>query len=173
MPGPTTCPATRQTPRITRGTWRAITSSLPIPFCTLHTAPSANTCAVAAIAASVNVVFVATMPSSHGGISRGVGARLEAGGELRAAGEPQPVARDRGDVRGGDVVRPHLDVVEPGQVCREEAADRAGADDADPHAMTAAAISAQVCGAGPPIPRPPTTRSSSAHWHPAGRDARR
>ena len=53
---------------MTRGTWCATTSSLPIPFCTLHTAPSANTCAVAAIAASVNVVLVATIPSSHGGI---------------------------------------------------------------------------------------------------------
>ena len=69
-PGAATWPAASVTPRITRGTWRAIASSLPIPFCTLHTAPSANTCAAAAIAGSVSVAFVATMPSSQGGISR-------------------------------------------------------------------------------------------------------
>src|SRR4051794_17565713 len=68
-PGASTCPAGRHTPRITRGTCSAMTSSLPIPFCTLQTAPSANTCAVAASAGSVNVPFTATIPNSHGAIS--------------------------------------------------------------------------------------------------------
>jgi hypothetical protein len=52
---------------MTRSTCPAIVSSLPIPFWTEQTEPSANACAVAAIAASVCIAFVATMPKSHGG----------------------------------------------------------------------------------------------------------
>ena len=47
---------------MTRATWRATTSSLPTPFWTVATAPSANACAVAAIAPSVCIAFVATIP---------------------------------------------------------------------------------------------------------------
>jgi len=68
-PGAATRAAGNVTPRMTRGTYSAITSSLPIPFCTLHTAPSGKTAAHAAIAASVSVPLTATMPSEHSGIS--------------------------------------------------------------------------------------------------------
>ncbi len=49
----------------------ASTSSLPIPFWTLHTAPSAKIAAVAAAAAAVAPPLVATMPSPHGPIAAG------------------------------------------------------------------------------------------------------
>jgi hypothetical protein len=45
----------------------ASTSSLPIPFWTLHTAPSAKIAAAAAVAPPL----VATMPSAQGAISAG------------------------------------------------------------------------------------------------------
>jgi hypothetical protein len=44
-----------------------MTSSFPTPFCTDATAASANACAVAAIAPSVCIAFVATIANSHGG----------------------------------------------------------------------------------------------------------
>ena len=68
-PGSTMRPAGKVVPRITRSTWAASTSSLPIPFCTVQTEPSANACAVAAIALSVCIAFVSTIPKSHGGSS--------------------------------------------------------------------------------------------------------
>ena len=77
-PGATTWPAGNVVPRITRATCSAITSSLPTPFCTLQTAPSAKRWAVAAIAGAVNIDFVATIPNSHGGICGGIGARVQA-----------------------------------------------------------------------------------------------
>ena len=158
------------TPRITRGTCAAITSSLPIPFCTLQTAPSAKTCAVAAIAAPVKVALVATSPSSHGGIARGIGAGVDR--DRAAALDPQPVALDRRDVLGGDVVRPHLRVL--GQPRGEQAADRAAADDADPHAARTAVASAwQTAGGAPPIPSPATTRPSTTIGSPPGSAATR
>ena len=84
-----------------------MTSSLPIPFCTEHTAPSASTPAVALIAASVNIVLVATIPSSHAGISRAsVRACTATSGQLDVAGQAQAVAVDRIDVLCGDVRRP-------------------------------------------------------------------
>jgi len=55
-------------PLITRGTYRAMISSLPTPFWTLHTAASAKAAAVAARAAPVCRDLVATMPNSQGGI---------------------------------------------------------------------------------------------------------
>ena len=55
-------------PLITRGAYRAMISSLPTPFCTLHTAASANALAVAARATSVCSDLVATMPNWQGGI---------------------------------------------------------------------------------------------------------
>ena len=68
-PGSTIRPAGKVVPRITRATCPASTSSLPIPFCTEQTAPSANACAVAAIAGSVCIAFVATIPKSQAGSS--------------------------------------------------------------------------------------------------------
>jgi len=62
-------PAGNVVPRITRSTCAARTSSFPIPFCTVATQPLANARAVARIAASVCIAFVATIPKSHGGSS--------------------------------------------------------------------------------------------------------
>ena len=70
-PGSSTLPAGKVVPRITRLTWRASASSLPTPFMTEATAPSAKTCAVAAIADSACIALVATMPSSQGGSAAG------------------------------------------------------------------------------------------------------
>jgi hypothetical protein len=49
-PGSSSLPAGNVVPRITRSTWRARVSSLPTPFITEATAPSAKACAVAAMA---------------------------------------------------------------------------------------------------------------------------
>ena len=68
-PGPTIRPAGKVVPRITRSTCPAITSSFPTPFCTEHTEPSANARAEAAIAGSVCIDFVATIPKSQAGSS--------------------------------------------------------------------------------------------------------
>ena len=79
-------------PRITRSTCPAIVSSLPSPFCTVATQPSANACAVAAIAGSVCIAFVATMPKSHEGIAA---ASLVARGcpdDFPGTGQPEAVA---------------------------------------------------------------------------------
>ena len=66
-PGSTIFPAGNVVPRMTRATCRATTSSFPTPFCTVATAPPAKACAVAAIAPSVCIAFVATIPKSHAG----------------------------------------------------------------------------------------------------------
>ena len=66
-PGSTIFPAGNVVPRMTRATCCATTSSLPTPFCTVATAPSAKAWAVAAIAPSVCIAFVATIPKSHAG----------------------------------------------------------------------------------------------------------
>ena len=98
------------------------------------TAPSANACAVAAIAGSVCIAFVATIPKSQAGSSAAsVVARS------RPTTSPAPESRspsrvDRVDVLAREVVRPDLDVVELREVRREQRPDRAAADDADPHA---------------------------------------
>ena len=68
-PGSRIFPAGNVVPRITRATCGASASSLPTPFWTEATAPSAKACAVAAIAASVCIAFVATIPKSHAGSS--------------------------------------------------------------------------------------------------------
>ena len=68
-PGSRSLPAGNVVPRMTRSTCAASVSSLPSPFWTVATQPSANACAVAAIADSVCIAFVATMPKSHGGIA--------------------------------------------------------------------------------------------------------
>ena len=120
-------------PRITRSTWRASTSSLPMPFCTVATQPSANACAVAAIAGSVCIAFVATMPKSHGGSSA---ASLVAC--RRPSTSPAPVSRRPSRLIAStcslrQVVRPHLDVVERRQVRREQRPDGAATDDAHLH----------------------------------------
>ena len=85
-------------PRITRSTCSAIASSLPSPFCTDATHPSANACAVAAIAAAVCIAFVATMPKSHGGIPAASLVAAWTPDDVAGAGEPQAVAVDRVDV---------------------------------------------------------------------------
>ncbi len=88
-PGSRIRPAGKVVPRITRPTCAASTSSLPIPFCTEATAPSANAGAVAAIAGSVCIAFVATIPKSHGGSSRRVRGRAHLPDDLAGAREPQ------------------------------------------------------------------------------------
>ena len=118
---------------MTRSTCAASVSSLPRPFCTVATQPSANACAVAAIADSVCIAFVATMPKSHGGIS--AGSAVARGCPTTS---PAPVSRRPSrliavDVELVEVERPHLDVVEQREVRREERADRTASDDADPH----------------------------------------
>ena len=80
-------------PRITRSTCAASTSSLPSPFCTVATQPSANACAVASIAGSVCIAFVATMPKSQAGSSAASVVAREPAEHLARAGQPQPVAR--------------------------------------------------------------------------------
>ncbi len=135
-PGSSTLPAGNVVPRITRSTWRAITSSLPIPFCTEQTEPSPKACAVAAIAGSVCIDFVATIPSSHGGSSAGVRGRPRVADHLPGAREPEPARVDRVHVVLRQVVRPHLDVVEQREIRREERPDGPAADDADPHRRT-------------------------------------
>ena len=70
-PGSSTFPAGNVVPRMTRATCAARVSSFPTPFMTLATAPPANACAVAAIAPSACMAFVATMPNSHAGSSAG------------------------------------------------------------------------------------------------------
>ncbi len=47
--------------------------------------------------------------------------------------QPQAVRVDRVDVRLREIEGPHLDVVERGEIGREQRPDRAAADDADPH----------------------------------------
>ena len=132
-PGSSSLPAGNVVPRITRATWRASVSSLPTPFITDATAPSAKACAVAEIADSACIAFVATMPKSHGGSAAGVARRAEARVDVACAGEPQAVAFDRVDVGLVEVERPYLDVVEGGEVGGEERTDGAAADDADSH----------------------------------------
>ena len=133
-PGSRIRPAGKVVPRITRSTCAAIASSLPTPFCTEATLPSANAWAVASIAAAVCMHFVATIPKSQAGSSAASVVARRRPVDLARAGEPQPVAVDRVDVRAVEVVRPDLDVVEPGQVRREQRPDGAAADDAHPHA---------------------------------------
>ncbi len=76
---------------MTRSTCPAIVSSLPSPFWTVATQPSAKACAVAAIAGSVCIAFVATMPKSHGGSVRGVAVARGRPDDVARAGEPQAV----------------------------------------------------------------------------------
>ena len=61
-PGSSSLPAGKVVPRITRSTCAASVSSFPTPFITDATAPSANACAVAVIAPSACIAFVATIP---------------------------------------------------------------------------------------------------------------
>jgi hypothetical protein len=53
--------------------------------------------------------------------------------DLAGAGEPQAVAVDRRDVELVEDERPDLDVVERGEVRREQRADRPTPNDADLH----------------------------------------
>ena len=70
-PGSRIFPAGNVVPRITRSTCSAIASSLPTPFWTETTAPSANACATAAHRRAGVHAFVATIPKSHAGSSAG------------------------------------------------------------------------------------------------------
>ena len=84
---------------------------------------------------------------------------LHSRGELGVSGDAEPVGVDRGDVLGGRIERPHLDVRELREVGSEQTADRAGADDADSlrhryEFTAAAAISSQTAASGPATPRP-------------------
>jgi hypothetical protein len=88
-PGSRIFPAGKVVPRITRMTCVASVSSLPTPFWTEATHPSTKAAAVAAIAASVCIAFVATRPKSHGGSPLG-----SAVAEIAVAcTSPAPVSR--------------------------------------------------------------------------------
>ena len=117
---------------------RASTSSLPIPFCTVATQPSANACAVAAIAG----VGVHRLRRDDPEVARrqlgGVGRRAR----TRPTTSPAPTSRRPSRLIAStcacaSVVRPHLDVVERREVRREQRADRAAADDTDSHSQEA------------------------------------
>ena len=158
-PGAVSLPAGNVVPRITRSTCRASTSSLPIPFWTVATEPSANACAVAAIAASVCIALVATIPKSHCGSSA-----ASAVARTLPVTSPAPVRRSPSRLIGVDVVAhqvvgPHLDVVERPEIGGEQRADRAAADDAHLHCHEAsfALISRYMVswsGTGTPTRRP-------------------
>ena len=118
---------------MTRSTCSAIASSLPSPFCTEATQPSANACAVASAAADGVHRLRRDDPEV---------ARRQLGGVRRRADwpttSPAPESRspsrvDRVDVLAREVVGPDLDVVELREVRREQRPDGAAADDADPH----------------------------------------
>ena len=132
-PGSSSLPAGNVVPRITRETWRASVSSLPTPFITDATAPSAKACAVAASAD----VRVHRLGRDDAEVTRrqrgGVARRTKAGVDAAGAREREPVALDRVDVSLVEVERPHLDVVEGRQVGGEQRADGAAADNADSH----------------------------------------
>ena len=97
-PGSTILPAGNVVPRMTRSTWRATTSSLPTPFCTVATAPSAKACAAAAMAPSVCIDFVATIPKSHAGSADASVVAVGKPSASPGAGEPEPARVDRVDV---------------------------------------------------------------------------
>ena len=80
------------------------------------------------------MLFVATIPSSHGGSAAGSAVAWTRPDDLAGAGQPQPARVDRVHVLLPRVVRPDLDVVERAEVRGEERADRAAADHRDPHA---------------------------------------
>src|SRR5205807_8205847 len=87
-----------------------------------------------------------------------VRSRVDAADHLAGAGEPESLRVDRGDVVAREVVGPHFDIVEPREVGREERADGAAADDADPHAYVASrprtsAYTAVCNGASTPCSR--------------------
>ena len=65
-----------------------------------------------------------------------VARRVRPPGDLARADEPEPVTRDRVDVRLVEVERPHLDVVERREVCREQRPHGTAADHADPHCVS-------------------------------------
>ena len=137
----------------------AIVSSLPSPFWTVATQPSAKACAVAAIAGSVCIAFVATMPKSHGGssaaslVARGGGpttspapesrrpsrliaatcSSLRSNAQTSTSSSSDRFAANSDHVQLVQVERPDLDVVEQRQVRREQRPDRPAADDRDPH----------------------------------------
>ena len=106
---------------------------MPRPFWTVATQPSANACAVAAIAGSVCIAFVATMPKSHGGIALASAVACGCPTTSPAPESRRPSRLIAVDVELVEVERPDLDVVEQREVRREQRADRAAADDRNPH----------------------------------------
>ena len=107
-PGSSSFPAGNVVPRMTRSTCCAIVSSLPRPFWTVATKPSEKACAVAAIAGSVCIAFVATIPKSHARQLGGVARRARMARDVSRARKPQAVAVDRVDVILREVVGPDL-----------------------------------------------------------------
>jgi hypothetical protein len=63
----------------------------------------------------------------------GVRRRAELADDLACSGEAQPVLVDRRDVLAVEIEGPDLDVVELGEVRREQRPDRTAADDRHPH----------------------------------------
>ena len=99
--------------------------------------------------------------------SRRVARRVRPPGDLARADEPEPVTRDRVDVRLVEVERPHLDVVQRREVCREQRPDGTAADHADPHGDSPRATTGR-CGrrrpsenSRPPV-RPDGRRTSTS-----------
>ena len=123
-PGARIFPAGNVVPRITRGTCRAIASSFPTPFCTDATAPSANACAVAAIARLGVHRLRRDDPEVAWRELGGVRRRAQPPDDLARARQPQPVRVDRVDVRAVEVVRPDLDVLELREVAPRRATPR-------------------------------------------------
>ena len=95
-------------------------SSFPTPFWTLATAPCEKAWAVAEIALSVCIAFVATMPKSQSGSSRRIRRGAQPRRDLAGAGEREPVLLDHLHMGTIEVVRPDLDVVELREVRGEE-----------------------------------------------------
>ena len=130
-------------PRITRSTCSAIVSSLPTPF--MHRGDGAVR---ERVRRRRDRRARRASPSSRRSRSRTAAARPRRSSPAAARRtSPAPESRspsrvDRVDVRLGEVERPHLDVVERGEVRREERADRAAADDADSHDAVSSGIGA-------------------------------
>ena len=116
----------------------ASTSSLPIPFCTDATAPSANACAVAAIAA----LGVHRLRRDDPEVARRQLAPRRVVARSRPTTSPAPDSRRPFALIAStcSCARSYAHTSTSssvGEVRREQRADRAAADDADPHAASA------------------------------------
>ncbi len=81
--------------------------------------------------------------------------------DVARARQPEPVRVDRVDMRLRDVVGPHLDVVELGEVRGEQRPDSPTAHDADPHLATAVRSFGSESSRPPVSPLGRTMRTSA------------